>query len=90
MSELVGRQWFREALDASGEESVPQLRAYSFHPSSTMFTAMSGIALLAGTALILAGLWHRDRERLALGLFVAGAVLVVLAGVIALPTIMAP
>jgi uncharacterized membrane protein YiaA len=55
-----------------------------------MFTAMSGIALLAGTALILAGLWHRDRERVALGLFMAGAVLVVLAGVIALPTIMAP
>jgi hypothetical protein len=45
---------------------------------------------MAGTALILSGLWHRDRERLALGLFVAGAVLVVLAGVIALPTIMAP
>jgi hypothetical protein len=90
MSESVGRQCFREALDSSGGESVAPLRAYSFHPSSTMFTAMSGVALMAGTALILSGLWHRDRERLALGLFVAGAVLVVLAGVIALPTIMAP
>jgi hypothetical protein len=55
-----------------------------------MFPAMSGIALVAGTALILGGLWHRDRERLALGLFIAGAVLVVLAGVFALPTLAAP
>jgi uncharacterized membrane protein YiaA len=51
---------------------------------------MSGIALLAGTALILAGLWNRDRERLALGLFVAGAILVVLAGVLAIPALTAP
>jgi uncharacterized membrane protein YiaA len=51
---------------------------------------MSGIALLAGTALILAGLWNRDRERLALGLFVAGAVLVVAAGVLAVPALTAP
>jgi uncharacterized membrane protein YiaA len=55
-----------------------------------MFPAMSGIALLAGTALILAGLWNRDRERVALGLFIAGAVLVVMAGVFAIPTLAAP
>lgn len=46
---------------------------------------MSGIILLAGTALILTGLWHRDRERLSISLFIAGAVLVVAAGVIAAP-----
>jgi hypothetical protein len=46
---------------------------------------MSGIALLAGTVLILTGLWHRDREQLALALFVAGSLLVVLGGVLAVP-----
>jgi hypothetical protein len=46
---------------------------------------MGGIVLLAGTALILAGLWHRDRERLALVLFVAGALLVVVAGLLVVP-----
>jgi hypothetical protein len=41
-------------------------------------------SLITGTALILAGLWNRDRERLAVGLFAAGAVLVVLTGILAL------
>lgn len=50
---------------------------------------LSGIALLAGTALILVGLWHRDRERLAIMLFVAGALLVIGAGVLAAPGILA-
>jgi hypothetical protein len=45
----------------------------------------AGIALLAGAGLLLAGLWNRDRERLAIALFAAGAVLVVLAGVLAVP-----
>lgn len=54
-----------------------------------LFYIMSGIALLAGTALILAGLWHRDRERLAIMLFVAGALLVIGAGVLAAPGILA-
>jgi len=49
---------------------------------------MSGILLLAGTVLILTGLWHRDRERLSMGLFVIGAVLVVSAGVVAVPGLM--
>lgn len=48
-------------------------------------STMSGIILLTGTALILTGLWHRDRERLSMGLFIIGAVLVVAAGVIAAP-----
>jgi hypothetical protein len=45
----------------------------------------AGIALVAGAVLLLAGLWNRDRERLAVALFAAGAVLVVLAGVLAAP-----
>jgi uncharacterized membrane protein YiaA len=44
---------------------------------------VAGLALLAGSVLILAGLWNRDRERLAMGLFAVGALLVVLAGVLA-------
>jgi hypothetical protein len=45
----------------------------------------AGIALVSGALLLLAGLWNRDRERLAVALFAAGAVLVVLAGVLAAP-----
>lgn len=51
---------------------------------------MSGIALLAGTALILAGLWNRDRERLSVVLFLVGALLVVAAGVLAAPGLLSP
>lgn len=51
---------------------------------------MSAIALVSGTALVLIGLWHRDRQRLSVGLFIAGAILVVLAGIIATPTLVAP
>jgi hypothetical protein len=51
---------------------------------------MSGIALLVGTALILVGLWRRDRERLSLVLFVSGALLVVLAGVSAVGSFSGP
>lgn len=46
---------------------------------------MSALALVAGTTLILTGLWHRDRERLSVVLFIGGALLVVLAGVFAAP-----
>jgi uncharacterized membrane protein YiaA len=44
---------------------------------------VSGIALVVGTVFILAGLWNRDRERLALSLFIIGAMLVIAAGVLA-------
>lgn len=45
---------------------------------------MNLILFAAGVALILAGLWNRDEERLALGLFAAGAVLVLAAGLLLL------
>lgn len=48
-------------------------------------TVSPGITLLAGAGLLLAGLWNRDRERLALALFLVGAILVVIAGVLAVP-----
>lgn len=51
---------------------------------------MAAIALVVGTALLLAGLWNRDRERLSIGLFVAGAILVVLAGLLFVPSIVEP
>lgn len=51
---------------------------------------MSALALVSGTVLILLGLWHRDRVRLSVGLFIAGALLVVLAGILATPLLVAP
>jgi hypothetical protein len=50
---------------------------------------MSALSLVSGTVLILMGLWHRDRERLSVALFIAGALLVVVAGVLAAPAFVA-
>ncbi len=51
---------------------------------------MAGYLLGAGAVLLLAGLWNRDRERLALILAAAGAILIVTAGIVAIPTLTAP
>ncbi len=51
---------------------------------------MPGILLLVGVILLLAGLWNRDRERLALILAAIGAILIVAAGIVAIPTLMTP
>ena len=45
---------------------------------------MTAILFAAGVLFILAGLWNRDEERLALGLFGVGALLVLVAGALVL------
>lgn len=45
---------------------------------------MTAILFVAGVIFILAGLWNRDEERLALGLFAVGALLVLVAGALLL------
>jgi hypothetical protein len=51
---------------------------------------MTGAIFLAGIFLILAGLWNRDQERLALILAAVGGILVVIAGILAIPALMPP
>lgn len=51
---------------------------------------MALYSFLVGVALVFAGLWNRDRERLALILAGIGAILIVMAGILAIPTLTNP